>query len=145
MNDIETRFLFVYGTLRKGIGHPMAEFLAQRARFLGAARTAGRLYDLGPYPGMREAESATEWVHGDLFELDDVSDTLAALDRYERQGRGRPLFVRRTAEAIAPSGERVTAWVYLYEGPLREARLIASGEYRELPRRRGRRLGKRRI
>ena len=48
----ECRHLFVYGTLRRGSGHPMSRFLAARARLLAGARVPGRLYDLGGFPGL---------------------------------------------------------------------------------------------
>ena len=62
------RLLFVYGTLRRQSPHPMARYLARHARYVGTARVAGRLYDLGPYPGMLPAAEADDFVHGDLFD-----------------------------------------------------------------------------
>ena len=123
-------FLFVYGTLRSDIGHPMAEFLAQRARFVGPAKMPGRLYDLGPYPGMREPENVDDWVHGELYELRNAAATLEALDRYESLGVEPAPFVRQRGTATLACSDVVTTWVYRYQGGMNRARHIASGDYR---------------
>ena len=123
-------FLFVYGTLRSDIGHPMAEFLARRARFVGPAKMPGRLYDLGPYPGMRDPEHADDWVHGELYEMSEAAATLAALDHYESLGTEPPPFVRQRGQATLGSGEAMETWVYMYNGAIDPARHIASGDNR---------------
>jgi gamma-glutamylcyclotransferase (GGCT)/AIG2-like uncharacterized protein YtfP len=110
------RFLFVYGTLRKGSTHPMAAFLARHARFVAEGKTPGRLLDLGAYPGIVEAESADDWVQGDVFELADPETTLLALDRYEGCDRDNPLYERRQTLATLSTGDTVTAWYYHYCG-----------------------------
>jgi gamma-glutamylcyclotransferase (GGCT)/AIG2-like uncharacterized protein YtfP len=128
----EPEYLFVYGTLRPGSAHLMAGFLAARARHLGPARAPGRLYDLGPYPGMVGPAADGDWVRGDLYELPQAQATLVALDRYEGYSVGREaecLFARGRTEAALEAGGRFRAWVYLYAGPLPEGRRIASGDY----------------
>src|SRR5580692_7203168 len=47
------RYLFVYGTLRKGSGNPHARRLAEHAEWAGPGRIPGRLYRLGRYPGLK--------------------------------------------------------------------------------------------
>jgi gamma-glutamylcyclotransferase (GGCT)/AIG2-like uncharacterized protein YtfP len=124
--------LFVYGTLRQQSPHPMARYLSEHARFLGLARVAGRLYDLGPYPGLLPPLSADDWVHGDLFQLDDVASTLAALDRYEGDATPLPcLFQREQATVTLTDGETATAWVYWYRGDVADDRRIPSGDYQQ--------------
>lgn len=125
-----TTHLFVYGTLRPGSGHPMADFLAARARRVGRARMPGRLYDLGPYPAMT-AESG--WVQGELYELHEPGDTLAALDRYEGCPDGREAaFEREQCYAMMEGGASVAAWVYYYRGPVAHGQHIPSGDYFDL-------------
>ncbi len=46
------RHLFVYGTLRRALRHPMHGVLARQARFVGEGWVRGRLFDLGRYPGV---------------------------------------------------------------------------------------------
>ena len=123
-------YLFVYGSLRRASGHPMAEFLIARSRFMGAASAPGRLYDLGSYPGMVDAATEGERVRGELYELHEPEATLADLDRYEGCGPDDPpphLFERAPVAATPDGGEPRSAWAYLYRGPLTGARHIPSG------------------
>lgn len=122
-----TSYLFVYGTLRRASGHPMARFLAERARFVGEAKTRGKLYELGRYPGLVAAEDGS--VKGDVFELLDT-ETLWELDRYENGDSPRFVdFDRQEADATLASGETIRAWVYWYRGAVREEQRIVSGDY----------------
>jgi gamma-glutamylcyclotransferase (GGCT)/AIG2-like uncharacterized protein YtfP len=124
------QFLFVYGTLLRRSPHPMARALAQQARFVGEAAVAGRLFDLGRFPGMTEPSGAEDRVFGDLYELADGSTTLQDLDVYEEVESPLPAFFdRQSAGAILADGTRVQAWVYWYRGKVAEARRIASGRY----------------
>jgi gamma-glutamylcyclotransferase (GGCT)/AIG2-like uncharacterized protein YtfP len=108
----------------------MARYLAERARFVGEARISGRLYDLGPYPGMVEPAAPEDWVHGDLFELAELETTLAELDRYEGNATPLPcLFERGQAAITLANGELVTAWVYWYRGDVSQHTRIVSGSY----------------
>jgi gamma-glutamylcyclotransferase (GGCT)/AIG2-like uncharacterized protein YtfP len=112
--DTECRYLFVYGTLRKGSDHPMAVFLARNAKFVAQGKAPGCLIDFGEYPGMLEAKSPDDWVHGDVFELDKSETILAALDRYEGCDRVNPLYHRRQTQVTLETAETVTAWYYHY-------------------------------
>jgi gamma-glutamylcyclotransferase (GGCT)/AIG2-like uncharacterized protein YtfP len=128
--------LFVYGSLRKGSGHPMAAFLAAHARLLSAGSVAGRLYDLGPYPGMTAPLAPEDCVRGDVYELDDPETTLTVLDDYEGCGPTAPrpwLYERVLLRAVLDDGEARTVWVYLYCGPLDTAQRVLSGEYSATP------------
>ena len=87
--------LFVYGTLRPFVDIPMSRWLRHVARYVGPGRTRGRLYDLGPYPGLRPAHRSGEWVVGDVYRVRKPL-VVRRLDRYEAgSGYGRPRFVRR--------------------------------------------------
>ncbi len=122
-------YLFVYGTLRKGFAHPMARFLAERARHVEAAKAPGRLYDLGLYPGMLEPAAPDDWVHGDLFELTDDEATLKALDHYESLHAQPPMFERVSGDVVTATGETMRAWYYLYRRVVSEAQRLASGDW----------------
>jgi gamma-glutamylcyclotransferase (GGCT)/AIG2-like uncharacterized protein YtfP len=130
--DNSCRLLFVYGTLRCDSAQPMARYLASMARFLGRASAAGRLYDLGPYPGMTAAQGPAERVWGHLLELADPAATLERLDLYEDCPFGEPipsLFQRHKLPVVGADGQTHTAWVYTYHGEVREQRRLPSGEY----------------
>src|SRR5207244_1117859 len=60
--------LFVYGTLRRDPAHEMFHLLARTAHFVGEARVAGRLYDLGAYPGMTLSPNG-KYVKGEIYEV----------------------------------------------------------------------------
>ena len=127
--------LFVYGTLREGAGHALARRLASRARAVRPAEVAGRLFDLGPYPGLRpRAGRRAPRVHGDLVQLAEVgrNELLADLDAYEgcpRPGQGPGLFQRVEALARCEGSKSVSCWVYVYARPIEGAREVRSGDW----------------
>jgi gamma-glutamylcyclotransferase (GGCT)/AIG2-like uncharacterized protein YtfP len=115
--------LFVYGTLRRGAA--MHGLLEGRVRYVGPARVAGRLLDLGAFPALAVAVDPGERVQGDLFAIaaatrDVLLDTL---DRYEGDR-----FERERALVEGPSGE-TEAWLYRWRGDPRGRRLISGGDY----------------
>jgi gamma-glutamylcyclotransferase (GGCT)/AIG2-like uncharacterized protein YtfP len=117
--------LFVYGTLRPSLACGWPRQLVGDLLVAGAAIVAGKLYDLGDYPGMVPGDGV---VHGDLLRLTDV-DRLAAIDAYELCGGPDALFRRETVQATLADGTQVAVWVYFYNFPLDPARVIASGDY----------------
>ncbi len=128
----EAEHLFVYGTLRRAFGHPMHRLLARHADYAGEATYQGRLYDLGPYPGVLPSDQANEEVKGELYALypGTRADLLARLDAYEGCGPpGEALYRREKHVIYARDGAPVQAWVYLYNRPLTGARRIFSGDY----------------
>jgi gamma-glutamylcyclotransferase (GGCT)/AIG2-like uncharacterized protein YtfP len=121
--------LFVYGTLRRQSRHPMARLLAERATFLGEAKTRGRLYDLGRYPGAVPSTNE-DWIFGDVYDLGEDMALLTELDAYEIAESPQPAFFdRQSVEVIRPPDVRETAWIYWFVGPMPHAVLIASGHY----------------
>jgi gamma-glutamylcyclotransferase (GGCT)/AIG2-like uncharacterized protein YtfP len=130
---VSTPYLFVYGTLRPGSGHPMAELLAAKARLVQGAIVRGRLYDLGPYPGLTPGEGS---VRGELYELYKPAATLELLDRYEGCPDGEAAaFDREVVTVPLEQGASAAAWVYYFRGPVREDQYVASGDYFALLRR----------
>jgi gamma-glutamylcyclotransferase (GGCT)/AIG2-like uncharacterized protein YtfP len=121
--------LFVYGTLRPFVAIPMARWLATAARYVGPAHARGRLYDLGPYPGMRAARGPREWVAGDVYRIASPR-VLRVLDLYEAGQRVRPQFARARCVVLLTRGGRRAAWVYLYRRGVWTAPRIVSGDYR---------------
>jgi gamma-glutamylcyclotransferase (GGCT)/AIG2-like uncharacterized protein YtfP len=127
-----TRPLFVYGTLLPALAKPRQAALTARLPRLGPATVAGRLYDLGPYPGLVLDPTAGP-VHGELFALPDDPAVLVALDEYEGYDPAAPaasLFRRVACEATAANGQQVEGWVYVYAGDVSRAARIDAGDYR---------------
>ena len=126
-------YLFVYGTLRRRSRHPMARRLAQAARHVGAAIVAGRLYDLGRFPGLQEPWSPGDWVEGDVYDLGENSErTLQEMDAYENAESPPPaLYDRQLTAATLADGQVLNVWIYWYRGDVREVQFIASGSYEQ--------------
>ena len=122
--------LFVYGTLRPFFDNPMARRLRREGRRIGVASLAGRLYDLGRYPGISRPRRREEWVTGELYRLRRPRHTLRVLDRYEAR------FVRELAR-VRLGRREYRAWVYRFRGPVRALDRIASGDYESHLRRPG--------
>jgi gamma-glutamylcyclotransferase (GGCT)/AIG2-like uncharacterized protein YtfP len=126
--DVRT-LLFVYGTLRPFVDIAMTRWLRAVATHVGAARTRGRLYDLGSYPGLRPADRRDEWVTGDLYRV--RSKVLRVLDRYEAgNGSRAPRFVRQRCEVSVAQFRSRSAWVYAYRHITSPRARVASGDYR---------------
>lgn len=124
--------LFVYGTLMPASGHPMALRLAAQSTVIGLGTVAGRLYDLGRYPGVVLETAPGERVHGVALALHRPQHTLAWLDAYEGAGETDPEpqgYARVITAVQLTKGQKVAAWIYDYRGPLAFARRLASGRY----------------
>lgn len=125
-------YLFVYGTLRRCLGHPMHRVLRRHARPAGRARFPGRLYDLGPYPAAVPTPGRREWVAGELYRVTDPHGLFPALDAFEGCSPARPRGgeYRRERRTVYPErGPAVRAWIYLYNPDPRGHRRIVSGDY----------------
>ena len=134
--------LFVYGTLKSGyrgrFGRDKQDRLARGSRLIGAAVLAGRLYDLGRYPGVIDASEPGDLVHGEVVELLDPQAALLWLDAYEGFVPGAPevseyLREQRTVRLLdgieRGAGCELTAWAYLYARDLVGARRLESGRW----------------
>ena len=115
--------LFAYGTLRRGA--PMYGLLEGRTTWIGPARAAGRLLDLGAFPGLVPAIGPDDRVHGDLFAIPDAERgaLLDALDRYEGAS-----FERVQQSVEGPSGPTL-AWLYTYRGAVDGFPVLVGGDY----------------
>ena len=125
-----TNYLFVYGTLRRRSRHAMARRLAELAHFVGPAKIAGRLYDLGRYPGLQEPRLPEDWVQGDVYDLGEVSaQVLQEMDVYENAESPQPAFFDRQVAKVIQDGHELSAWVYWFRGAVAQSQLIACGSY----------------
>jgi gamma-glutamylcyclotransferase (GGCT)/AIG2-like uncharacterized protein YtfP len=129
-------YLFVYGTLmsraRGALGASQRARLGRDGTSLGAATIAGRLVDLGTYPGLLEAAAGNDVVHGELFRLDRPDGIISWLDSYEgipAEPTPNDEYARVLVSARLASGEDVAAWVYRYRGKTSGFPAIASGRW----------------
>ena len=77
------------------------------AKFVFAGRVRGRLYDLGPYPGLRLDESDS-FVSGEVYEVDD--QTLSELDQFELSSD----YLRKQME-VEHDNEHSCCWIYVLD------------------------------
>ena len=122
--------LFVYGTLRAAAGHGLQRELSRHARRLGEGWVAGRLYDLGAYPGLVPDPGAGD-VIGDIYRLRQSRALLAALDRYEACGPRMPgpREYRRVPIQVRWKRRRLWVWIYAYRRPTQGLRVLPGGDY----------------
>lgn len=132
MHDMGVTSLFVYGTLMRASGHPMAVRLQGQSLYLGQAFLSARLYTISSYPGAVLSDKAGDRVHGDVVKLLRPAFTLAWLDDYEGCGVGAPepqSYQRAIAPVVLSTGGRCNAWVYIYKMPVRQARRLPHGRF----------------
>ena len=129
-----TDFLFVYGTLRRGL--PLHHHLKRLgAEFMAAGKVQAELFDLGEFPGARKSRKPGKTIEGKLYRLHRVEKSLKVLDQVEGfspRARERSMFQRGMTEVTLPNGERRVAWIYWcrYRGhPARRSRLRAAGRF----------------
>jgi gamma-glutamylcyclotransferase (GGCT)/AIG2-like uncharacterized protein YtfP len=125
------RTLFAYGTLmRDQRSHALLEPRVRWAH--GPAQISGAsLIQIDWYPGL--VLSSEGAVHGELYEVDDVSNLLQELDIYEDfMGYDRPesLYRRSLVNAFTDEGS-VLAWTYIFLGDPTAFPLISSGRWRD--------------
>ena len=117
-------YLFVYGSLRSDMNHPMHQVLLRYAEPVGTGTFQGKLYDLGSYPGAIISKRKSDLIRGEVYRLKDPLAVFKILDRYEGKNFRR--------EIVAISVDRtgfVRCWVYLYTGTVSGHKIIASGNY----------------
>jgi len=120
--------LFVYGSLLQTLGlhHNLAG-----AHLLGPALTAGRLYDLGAFPGLTPGDDP---VVGELYAIDDA--TLESLDHIEGFSPSSPetSFYRRERLPVTRLGDGAVreAWTYFYNQSVRGRPRVPHGDWRRL-------------
>lgn len=125
-------YLFVYGTLRRGENSDLSRNSSQ-IDYLGQDRINGFLYNLGWYPGVREAAKSLKdgfdpdkpTVIGDVFRIRDAGIGVH-LDAYE----GYPNLYGRS-EVMTEKGTK--AWVYTYNDETAPDRLIETGDWKSVP------------
>ncbi len=124
-------YLFVYGSLRPAVGHPMLRRLQRDAHWMAGGYCTGDLYDLGSYPGAVIRPESAGRIYGDVFRMRSPRRLLSVLDRYEGCGSRAPApreYSRVNIEVIT-AGKRIKAWMYVYNRPVQEKNRIPSGDY----------------
>jgi gamma-glutamylcyclotransferase (GGCT)/AIG2-like uncharacterized protein YtfP len=107
--------------------------ITPKLSFTGRGSIRAALFDLGIYPAAVPAgDESVVW--GEVYEMLDAGDVLAALDEIEGYRPSEPdrsLYTRIVTEATLEDGRAVQAWAYFYNAPLGRAHRISSGDYLE--------------
>lgn len=127
-----SKFLFVYGTLRRGCQMAIEQFLPHEVRYIGRAKVEGALYAVDYYPGLVLNDKTTKFVVGEVYEMTETQRVLFFLDDYEGIGEDYPQpheYIRVAVEVEMERGGRLKCWTYLYSHPITDKALIESGDY----------------
>ena len=129
---MHTEYLFVYGTLRKLSAPSMHQRLARSCVFISEGSVRGHLYEVDGYPGTIEAAHEEARVYGEIYAIHPPNILLAELDAYEECSEEFPKpheYIRKKLPVVLPTGDRVSAWVYLYNRDTSRLERIDSGDY----------------
>jgi len=128
-SDVEgIEFLFVYGSLRESIHHPMRNLLVRQGTCIGTGSLQGKLYDLGRYPGVVLSTARTDRVLGEVFRIIRSQQVLKLLDEYE----GRRFKREQVAVVIDDVDKsQISCWAYIYKRSINGRVYIPSGDYLE--------------
>jgi gamma-glutamylcyclotransferase (GGCT)/AIG2-like uncharacterized protein YtfP len=110
------RQVFVYGTLKRG--QCRERCWPFRPESVEPAWIEGSLFDLGPYPALREG---TDRVLGEVWTIaeEHLARTLSELDEVEGYaGRKDDLYQRVEVEYFTLDGDTGNAYTYRYNGDL---------------------------
>jgi len=125
-------YIFVYGTLRKDSKNKMYHILARYADFVGEGTFMGKLYNIGEYPGAVPSSDPNEVIKGEVYTLRNPNSVLRVLDEYEGCGQDEATqteFRRERVLISLETGEKINAWIYIYNRPTDELKVIPSGDY----------------
>lgn len=128
----ESRYLFVYGTLRSVANTEWSQFLSRSSITVGPGRTRGLLFQLDGYPGMVVKTHDDAWVSGEVFLLNEPSTAWPILDSYEGCGASDPPpheFERQVVDVVLDGGQSIRAWAYVYCLNTEDKERIPSGNY----------------
>lgn len=129
---IQSSFLFVYGTLRRGNGNAMFRLLAECADFVDLATYQGKLFLIDDYPGVIASAYPDDLVHGEVYKLHQPDSLLPILDRYEECAPEFPQpaeYLRKIQPVQLHTGEKLSAWVYLYNKSADTLQQLYTGDF----------------
>ena len=102
----------------------MSKWLARNAEFSGLGTYRGKLLNFGRYPGAIPSRDPSDKVVGDIYALSAGTGILPVLDDYEGKE-----FCRRKTTISLKNGNHVTAWIYIFCGPVSSSEVIRGGNY----------------
>ena len=129
------RHVFVYGTLRRGEQRDI-NLLKPAPRYVGPARVAGALFDLGDYPGLRLDGQRTDnaWVCGEVYEISSaLEELLDEIEGIEPKSNGeyskREVRVQPASGGAGTRRELVCLVYEVSAGRTAHCRVIGGGDW----------------
>jgi gamma-glutamylcyclotransferase (GGCT)/AIG2-like uncharacterized protein YtfP len=125
--------VFFYGTLMSPFNRPGRQRITPQLTYTGRGTIRAALFDLGIYPAAVPSNDGS-LVWGEVYEANDPSSVLAALDEIEGYRPSEPdrsLYTRVVTDVMLEDGRVAKAWAYFYNAPLGGAQRIESGDYLE--------------
>ncbi len=125
-------YLFIYGTLRNELHASQRRALMQCCDYLETGYMRGKLYDMGGYPGAVESTNANDRIIGEIYKVHNGDELWPRLDTYEECDSRFPEpheYIRKRVQVYTKKGERIAAWMYLYNRDISSLKRIASGDY----------------
>lgn len=133
-------YLFVYGTLCKRAIDSRNSLLQPQAHFISEATLQAQLYMVDYYPAIIDSDQAGDRVIGELYRITQTETLFEKLDEYEgcSPQQPQPHEYRReqrkvrinSGEASSElSGELVSAWIYIFNLPIKHFVRIESGDF----------------
>ena len=117
--------VFVYGTLRRGGRNDIARY-RPTPLWVGTARIAGTLYDLGAYPGVVLGGSG--WVEGEVYAVEpEVEAALDVLEEVAADDSGE--YIKRRVR-VEVDGRSLDCLVYeIHPSRIAGRRTIDDGDW----------------
>ena len=108
---IDSRYLFVYGTLRRAFDNQYAKLLRECSRFAGEGAITAALYQLDGFTGMVPDPESGAPIQGEAFEIQDPDRLWPVLDEYEGAE-----FELRIVPVTLTDGLVLQSFVYAFRG-----------------------------
>ncbi len=84
------------------------------------------------YPGVIESDDSSDKVIGEVYQIKNQKVLLSQLDQYEGCSSHDPEpheFIRRVKSVLLESGEKIRAWIYLFDQAVSDKERIFSGNF----------------
>lgn len=127
--------IFVYGTLKKGFVYHEEVLQDSILQIEDAFLYGFFMYDLGAYPGIKPSPDGSGTVIGELLTIkkEKAIKVLCRMDELEGYIPGDFInshYVRGREEVRTTDGKWHKAWVYVFNAPIDEARLLETGVWK---------------
>jgi gamma-glutamylcyclotransferase (GGCT)/AIG2-like uncharacterized protein YtfP len=133
MSAEEPSYLFVYGTLRKGVNNQVKEEIINDVEWIGETEIPGRMYDIGRYPGAVPLTNNERGViRGEIIKIMYPERVFKLLDHYEGynpEELDRSEYYRAKEKINLEDGQEIDAWVYWYNFSVDGKKRIESSDY----------------